>query len=253
MMKNWLFAPLAALALVGLSSCDESSLVPDDFVRDERNIEAWVFSYWNGDNFNYDSVYQVTDATISIQSIELAFSDYKFSTTTADTVDADTSFGLGDLSERIFKLGLLPSGTYNGEHQITLGYDSITYFTPVADAPSEINGEPYARISNVGYNHLIIKGLYKLDEDTVGTEPYLPFEYYLAGQDFNAHFEVPMSFSVTANNPVSILFNLDVAMLFQGGLSPADRPLIFSDPQDNDDMTAATLLYDNLVQAMTLD
>ncbi|GGH75888.1 hypothetical protein [Phaeocystidibacter marisrubri] len=253
MKKNALFFTLASLMLLSLTSCEEKSLIPDDQKHpDRRNIEAYVFNYWNGGSFYFDSVYAVAGGEIQISDITMVFSDYEFSLSTADTVDADTSFGVANLRKLPTKIGLLPAGTYTGEHQVTIGYTESMFNTPPSMAPSEIKADGLLR-SDVGYNHLLIRGKYRVEGDTINWLPTIPFEYRLGGTEFNVHFERPMSFSVTANNPVSIFFNLQVDMLFQGGLTPPNIPLIVSDPNDNDDYTAATLLFNNLDQALSLD
>lgn len=246
---------LVSLVFAGLlfTSCEEQSLVPDDQRNpDNRNIEAWIYTYWGTEGFSTDSVYDLSDAQISIESVRLVMSDYNFSLSTGDTVDADTSYTVAKLPGLKHKIGLLPGGSYTGEHQITVGYDSSSYFMPYDEAPEILMADGIRR-GNQGFNHLVIKGKYRLPEDTVNLEPHLDFEYRLGGQDFNVQFERPMSFSVTANNPVAIFFNFDIQMLFQGGLSPAIIEEIKSDPNDNTDYLAATLLYMNLEQSLTLD
>ncbi|TNE29810.1 MAG: hypothetical protein EP346_05025, partial [Bacteroidetes bacterium] len=67
MKKNALFFTLASLMLLSLTSCEEKSLIPDDQKHpDKRNIEAYVFNYWNGGSFYFDSVYAVAGGEIQI-------------------------------------------------------------------------------------------------------------------------------------------------------------------------------------------
>lgn len=250
-MKNSVFTSLLVGA-IALVSCTEQSLVPDDQKnQDDRNIQAYVYTYWGGAYYKADSVYQLNDAEIDIKSIEIVFSDYNFSLSTADTVDADTSYTVANLSSQVHKIGLLPRGTYTGEHQITIGFDSAGYNMPYSEAPDALLADDIYR-GNVGYNHLVIKGKYRELTDTVNLKPHLDFTYRLGGEDFALHFEKPMSFSVTANNPVSVFFNFNIDVLFQGGLSPAILSEIQSDPNNNDDWAAAQFLYANFEQAINL-
>lgn len=244
-----LFA-LAGTAL--LTSCTENSLVPEDQRnRDNRNVQAWVQSYWGPDIFSYDSVYAVTGGEIEIESVLMVISDYNFSLSTADTVDIDTTYSVMDMTKQKHKIGFLPSGTYTGEHQIKVGYEEeVFYFLPHSQAPSVLLQEGIQR-NIVGYNHLVVKGKYRLDNDTINLKPILPFEYRLGGPEFNIQFEKSMSFSVTANNPINIFLNLDVSKLF-AGLSPVDIQQINSDPNNNDDYLAAQVLYLNLDQALSI-
>ncbi len=251
-MKKFAIASVVLGSLL-LASCQEQGLVPDDQRdMDNRNVEAWIYSYWGEELLSKDSVYDLADAQIKITNLTLVMSDYNFSLSTGDTVNADTSYAVAGLPSLKHKLGLLPGGTYTGEHQITVGYDSAAYSMPYSQAPSELLVNGISR-GGEGFNHLVIRGKYRLPDDTVNLEPFMDFEYRLGGQDFNIQFEKPMSFSVTANNPVVIFFNFDVRTLFQGGLSPALIEYIYSDPNDNIDYLAATLLYFNLDQALTTD
>ncbi|KAB2814818.1 MbnP family protein [Phaeocystidibacter luteus] len=251
-MRKFALATLA-LSTLFLASCEEQSLVPEDQRNmDNRNVEAWVFTYWGGADLKKDSIYTLNDAQIKIENIRLAFSNYEFSLSTGDTVNADTSYGVTSLSSVDHKVGLLPGGTYTGEHQLLLGFDSATYYMPYTDAPDVLLQNDIYR-GTEGYNHMVIRGKYRLLNDTVNLTPHLDFSYRLAGDDFNILFEKPMSFSVTANNPVTIFFNFNVDVLFQGGLSPAIIDEITSNPNNNDDWLASQFLFGNLEQALTLD
>lgn len=248
------FALLSAIGLMAMTlvSCEETSLIPDGQVIDERNVETWIYTYWEGDAFYFDTVYNTVGGEILIEDITLVYSNYEFSLSTNDTVDADTSFCVADLRTLKHKLGVLPGGNYSGEHQILLGYDSLTYYTPVTDVPSVLTSADIAR-PNFGYNHLVVRGMYKPEGDTINALPAYPFEWKLAGQDYNILFEKPMNFSVTANNPVTIFFNFNIDGLFGGDLVPQEVPIIISDPNNNDDVTAATQLFTNLEASLHLD
>lgn len=253
MKKNAFNIFLSIIGLFTLVSCQENSLIPDGKdTLDNRNIEAWIFKYWNGSDFYFDSIYNVDGGQIQITEMKLVFSDYEFSLSNNDTINSDTSYGISNLKSISTKIGLLPVGSYTGEHQITVGYDSTTYFyTPLNQVPSELMADGILR-NDQGFNHLLIRGKYREDTDTIFWFPTKPFEYQLGGMEFNLHFEKPMSFAVTANNPISIFFNFDIGMLFQNGITPPIISKISSDPNDNDDYTAATALYTNFDQALSL-
>lgn len=253
MKKLTRILPIALFGLVFLTSCEETSLIPaDQQNRDNRNIQAYLLNYWGGSAFAMDSVYEINGGSMKIDNIRIVFSDYEFSLSTGDTVDVDTSYTVASIGTQIHKVGLLPAGVYNGEHQLKVGYDSATYFgLPYPLAPDNLLADGIRR-ANVGYNHLVITGKYRLEDDTINLVPHLPFEYRLGGMEFMKQFEVPMNFAVTANNPVSLIFNLNVDQLFMNDINPVVIEQIMSDPNDNADYTAAETLFSNLDQALSV-
>lgn len=250
-MRKFTLALIAVMA-VFLSSCEERSLIPSGQRVDDRNVEAWVYNYWGGSGFKIDSVYALGDAEIRIENIRMVFSNYHFSLSSGDIVDADSSYGIASVKGTEYKIGVLPAGTYTGAHQITVGFDSAGYNLPYSEAPEALLADGIYRGTG-GYNHLVIEGKYRLLDDTVNLTPHLDFEYRLGGEDFNLQFARPMSFSVTANNPIVLFFNFNIDRLFQGGLSPAVLDQIISDPNNNTDYLAATLLHMNFEQALSID
>lgn len=251
-MRKFALAGMALLTLV-LASCEDDPLVPGNVTTDNRNVEAWIYPYWQGDWYKSDTTYMLADAEIKISDIRMVFSDYRFSLSTGDTVDVDTSSTVASIKSREHKIGLLPSGTFTGEHQITVGFDSAGYYMPYSQASEDLLADGIYRGGSGGYNHLVITGKYRLLDDTVNLAPHLDFEYRLGGEEFNLLFEKPMSFSVTANNSVNIFFNFQIDRLFQGGLSPTVIEEIYSDPNNNTDYLAATLLHMNFEQALRLN
>lgn len=250
-MRKLALASIATLTLF-LSSCEDDPLVPADQAVDNRNVQAWIYPYWQGDWYKPDTTYYLGDAEIKIENIRMVFSNYNFTLSSGDVVDADTSSTVASFKNREHKIGLLPSGTFTGAHQITVGFDSAGYNMPYSQASESLLADGIYR-GTVGYNHLVITGKYRLLDDTVNVTPHLDFEYRLGGPEFNLQFDKPMSFSVTANNPVTLFFNFHVDRLFQGGLSPAILDEINSDPNNNTDYLAATLLHMNFDQALEID
>ncbi|NVK04718.1 MAG: hypothetical protein HWD92_07835 [Flavobacteriia bacterium] len=250
-MRKFALATLALITLV-LTSCEDDPIVPGGQNTDNRNVEAWIYAYWQGAWYKPDTTYFLADAEIEIENIRMVFSDYNFSLSTGDTVDVDTSTTVASFKKREHKIGLLPSGTFTGEHQITVGFDSAGYNMPYSQASESLLADGIYRGTG-GYNHLVITGKYRLLDDTVNLAPHLEFEYRLGGPEFNLQFEKSMSFSVTANNSVNIFFNFHVDRLFQGGLSPAVIEEIISDPNNNTDYLAATLLHMNFDQALEVN
>lgn len=250
MKRFTIFAGLVALMLYSISSCGEKDLLTDEEHNpDTRNVEVWIYSYWGPDVFSFDSVYQVNGARIVITDVKLLFSDYEFAIL-EDTVDEEQSYAVASIRNLKHKVGYLPPGTYTGEHQLYAGFDSAVYFSPAIIG--SVTNDADMKRSTFGYNHLVVKGKFISDDDTINVGPVAPFTYRLAGPEFSRLNEVSMSFSVSHNSKVPILINFDIAQLF-AGLSPSEISNIKCDPMNIDDYAAAEILSSNFGQALVFE
>ncbi len=242
-MKKLFF--IIGISFLGLSACQEDTLVDDNPAPPEDNISVTLLPYYGGEPIKYDSIYTNSlGIQFYIDSVGLLISDVYFDPEDSDDLlDTSDNYMLLQTNKTTELNGLIPAGGYYGKFSLIYGSDTL-YGDHVQEV---LQIDPrLVRLDGMGFNFFTVKGRIFDPSEPPTDSVFIPVRYTLGTYHLTDTATSELRyFNVDNANDVPLFLYTEIKPLLHYLNMDAVQE-VKSDFFDNQDWTIAEIMSDSL-------